>query len=159
MTNYSIDTRVPLIFNTPETRKNQVICDQLVEFVDVYPTLCELASLEVPKGLEGISAVPLISEPEKPWKKAVFSQFLRSRIWLAPDGIPYHGYAIHSADFLYVEWKNENTGELAAAELYDLQKDPMENRNVVSESQYANVVENMAKRLQTGWRGELPYIQ
>ena len=107
-----------MILSTPGLKGAPVTTDRLVEFVDIYPTLCELAELEIPIGLEGISAVPLINEPELPWKKAVFSQYLRSRIWLGPDGIAYHGYAIRSEDYLYVEWKVEETGELAAVELY-----------------------------------------
>jgi len=156
MTNYSIDTRVPMIFSTPEMHNNPVKCDQLVEFVDIYPTLCEMAGLEIPEGLEGISAVPLMSEPEKPWKNAVFSQFLRSRIWLAPDGIPYHGYAIRSNEFLYVEWINENSKELTTTELYDLKKDPLENKNVVTDPEYEKIISEMADRLKVGWKGELP---
>jgi arylsulfatase A-like enzyme len=156
MTNYSIDTRVPMIFNTPQLRDKPVITNQLVEFVDIYPTLCELAGLEIPEGLEGISAVPLFMEPNKQWKTAVFSQYLRSRIWLAPDGIPYHGHSIRSNDFLYIEWINEETGELTAKELYDLQKDPLENKNVVSLPEYSEDVDEMADRLKIGWKGELP---
>jgi len=155
MTNYTIDTRVPLIFSTPRLHKNPVVSDQLVEFVDIYPTLCELAGLETPGNLEGISTVPLITEPGKPLKKAVFSQFLRNRIWLAPDGIAYHGYAIRTHDYLYVEWEKEETGELAANELYDLKDDPMENKNVVSDPVYAEVVKEMAQMLEVGWRAAL----
>jgi iduronate 2-sulfatase len=156
MTNYSIDTRVPLIISIPELRKSPVSTDEFVEFVDIYPTLCELAGLDIPENLEGLSAVPLIKDPERPWKKAVFSQYLRSRIWLAPDGIAYHGYAIKTHDFLYVEWRKEETGELAAKELYDLEKDPMENHNVVDDPGYAGQVEMMAKSLKEGWISALP---
>jgi arylsulfatase A-like enzyme len=155
-TNYSIDTRVPMIFSTPETRKNPVVSEGLVEFVDIYPTLCELAGLPAPGHLEGISAVPLFEQPDRPWKNATFSQYLRSRIWLAPDGIPYHGHAIRSDEFLYVEWFNENTGDLAATELYDLTKDPQENVNVVSDPEYADNVMEMADRLKKGWKAALP---
>ena len=155
-TNYGIDTRVPLIISTPGLHEKPVVCDQLVEFVDLYPTLCELAGLEVPDNLEGISDVPLFSDPGKPWKNAVFSQYLRSRIWLAPDGIPYHGYSIRTREFLYVEWKNEETGRLAATELYDLRIDPQENFNVVSKPEYAGKVQAMAQRLKSGWKAALP---
>jgi len=156
MTNYQIDTRVPMIFSTPETCNKNLKSEQLVEFVDIYPSLCELAGLPIPENLDGISAVPLITEPDKPWKKAVFSQFLRSKIWLAPDGIPYHGYSIRTHDFLYVEWINENTGKLAASELYDLEKDPQENKNIVTDPEYVKVAQEMAERLNIGWKGELP---
>jgi arylsulfatase A-like enzyme len=156
MTNYTIDTRVPLIFSTPDLRNKPVICDELVEFVDVYPTLCDLAGIAVPENLEGISSVPLFSEPWKPWKKAVFSQFLRSRIWLAPDGIPYHGYSIRTREYLYVEWINVNTGELAATELYDLKKDPQENKNLVTDPAYDDVAEILSGRLERGWHAAIP---
>jgi len=156
MTNYTIDTRVPMIVSTPEMRNNPLITNELVEFVDIYPTLCDLAGLDIPENLEGLSTVPLFEDPEKPWKKAVFSQYLRSRIWLAPDGIAYHGYSIRTHDFLYVEWKKEETGELAATELYDLQKDPMENKNVVDDLVYADKVKEMAQRLEDGWEAALP---
>ncbi len=42
MTNYDIDTRVPLIVSAPGAKENGNQCHRLVEFVDVYPTLCEL---------------------------------------------------------------------------------------------------------------------
>ncbi len=103
MTNYGIDTRVPLIISTPETRNNGLHCSQLVEFVDVYPTLCELAGLEIPENLEGISLVPLLKDTSIQWKKAVYSQFLREGIWAAPDGKTYQGNSVRTKEFLYVE--------------------------------------------------------
>jgi iduronate 2-sulfatase len=145
-----------MILSIPALIGSPVTTNRLVEFVDIYPTLCELAGLDVPEGLEGISTVPLIDNPDLSWKKAVFSQYLRSRIWLAPDGIAYHGYAIRSHDYLYVEWKVEETGELAAVELYDLQKDPQENKNVAGDTAYADILNKMAQRLKDGWLAALP---
>ncbi|MDW7692177.1 sulfatase [Flammeovirgaceae bacterium SG7u.111] len=76
-TNYEIATRVPLMIWTPdmptETRGKK--SPALVELVDMYPTLCELAGIELPSHLEGQSFVPLLSSPEKKWKNAAFSQF------------------------------------------------------------------------------------
>lgn len=76
-TNYDIATRVPMIISTPDmdddvkgSRTNA-----LVELVDMYPTLCELAGVDIPETVEGHSYVPLLSNPDKEWKKAVFSQF------------------------------------------------------------------------------------
>ncbi len=76
-TNYEIGTRVPLIVWTPDMKKEirGTKSDALVELVDMYPTLSELANLEKPKHLEGQSFVPLLSNPDKKWKSAVFSQF------------------------------------------------------------------------------------
>lgn len=76
-TNYEIATRVPLICwtpNMPESARGRKT-DALVELVDLYPTLCELAGLSQPNHLEGHSFVPLLSDPSQPWKQAAFSQF------------------------------------------------------------------------------------
>ncbi|ANW96626.1 iduronate-2-sulfatase [Wenyingzhuangia fucanilytica] len=76
-TNYEIGTRVPLMIWTPDMPKENrgKTSEALVELVDMYPTLCELAGIEQPKHLEGQSFAPLLTTPNKPWKQAVFSQF------------------------------------------------------------------------------------
>ncbi|TMM53415.1 sulfatase [Maribacter algarum] len=76
-TNYEIATRVPLLIWTPDMPKGSrgKKTDALVELVDMYPTLTELVGLELPEHLEGQSFVPLLGNPDKAWKKAVFSQF------------------------------------------------------------------------------------
>ena len=76
-TNHEVATRVPLIVCAPRFagagggRTSRA----LVEFVDVYPSLCELAGLPLPAHLAGRSFVPLLTKPEQPWKAAAFSQF------------------------------------------------------------------------------------
>ena len=76
-TNYEIATRVPLIIYSPDIplKNKGVKTDALVELVDIYPSLCELAGIEIPKNLEGKSFAPLLQKPTKKWKKAAFSQF------------------------------------------------------------------------------------
>jgi len=76
-TNYEIATRVPLMIWTPEMPHNNrgVKTNALVELVDIYPTLCELAGIDLPKHLDGQSFAPLLNNPDQAWKEAVFSQF------------------------------------------------------------------------------------
>lgn len=76
-TNYEIATRVPLIIWTPhmpESSRGQTT-RALVELVDLYPTLCDLAGITPPSHLEGLSLTPLMAEPNRAWKTAVFSQY------------------------------------------------------------------------------------
>jgi iduronate 2-sulfatase len=74
-TNYEIATRVPMMIWTPDMKVRGKSSKALVELVDMYPTLCELAGLPRPNHLEGHSFAPLLDKPDMPWKQAAFSQF------------------------------------------------------------------------------------
>ncbi|MHC4556629.1 MAG: sulfatase [Planctomycetota bacterium] len=74
-TNYEIATRVPLIVSAPGMKARGKSSDALVELLDMYPTLCELADLSVPRHVEGKSFAPLLHKPDREWKETVFSQF------------------------------------------------------------------------------------
>jgi len=76
-TNYEIATRVPMMIWTPDMPDGSrgKSTDALVELIDMYPTLVELAGLTAPTHLEGNSFAPLLENPAQPWKKAAFSQF------------------------------------------------------------------------------------
>ncbi len=74
-TNYEVATRVPLIIWTPNAKVRGAKSRALVELVDIYPTLCELAGVSLPEHLEGHSFVPLLDAPERSWKQAAFSQY------------------------------------------------------------------------------------
>ena len=156
MTNYEVDTRAPLILRAPGGFGAGARVEALVEFVDIYPTLSDLAGLPVPESLQGLSLKPLIENPERAWKTAVFSQFLREGIWLAPDGIEYMGYAVRTSRYRYVVWTNRETGEVAARELYDHRVDAGENVNVAGRPDYSEALAEMESVLAAGWRGALP---
>ena len=66
-TNFENSIRAPMIFSIPGYVSNQKI-DSLVEYVDIYPTLCELAKIKTPDYLEGTSIVPLLKNPNRNWK-------------------------------------------------------------------------------------------
>ena len=156
MTNYEIDTKAPLIFSTPQLKGKSIKSMRLVEFVDIYPTLCELAGIQIPEILEGISAFPLFENPDRPWKKAAFSQFLREGIWIAPDGIEYMGYSIRTEQYRYTEWVNWESKELAAIELYDHTMDPNENINIAGIEENKSIIKELAEKLKLGWRAAIP---
>ena len=74
-TNYEIATRVPLMIWSPKMKARGAKTDALVELVDIFPTLCELAGIPSPDHLEGHSFARLMDNPKLPWKKAAFSQY------------------------------------------------------------------------------------
>ena len=74
-TNYEIATRVPLMIWAPKMKARGAATDALVELVDIFPTLCELADVPAPDHLEGHSFVPLMDKSDRQWKKAAFSVY------------------------------------------------------------------------------------
>lgn len=74
-TNYEIATRVPLIFWTPEMAKPGEATESIIELVDLYPTLCELAGLPLPEHLDGESLVPILDDPAAGVGNVAVSQF------------------------------------------------------------------------------------
>lgn len=63
--------RSPLIIRTPDTPQPGMMTEGIVETVDLYPTLCELAQLPIPDFLNGTSLTPLISNPATPGRNAI----------------------------------------------------------------------------------------
>jgi len=159
-TNYEVDTRVPMIFSGPGVKSVGKSCDALTEFVDIYPTLCEMANLEVPEYLQGKSVVPLFENTEKKWKTAAYSQFLQGRFGRAKkeyQGHEYMGYAMRTDRYRYVEWyewdKDKNIrGAFLDVELYDHSTDPQENTNIARDSSNNLIVESLSTQLKRGWR-------
>ena len=153
--NFELSTRVPLIVSAPGQSHGKT--DALVELVDVFPTVCELAGLTPPAGLEGVSLLPLFSDPGRKWKTAVFSQYPRS---LKGNRHSRHGdvmgYSLRTKRYRYVEWQSWKTKAVVARELYDRHSDPVEMRNVADEAQARPVVDRLAKRLAKGWKSALP---
>ena len=152
-TNFEVDTRVPLILDVPGMKAEGKKCNALVELVDIYPTLSDLCGLSKPDNLEGYSFTPLLDDADKPWKKAAFSQYPRSR---RDAEKLIMGNTVRTQRYRYVEWVHVKSGTVKAKELYDRQKDPKENVNVVDHAEYADVVQKMQTLIKQGWEGALP---
>jgi len=156
MTNYAIDTHSPLLIRSPGTIAPGTRISQLVEFVDVYPTLAELAGLPVPPQLQGTSAVPLLRDPTATGKAAVFSQFLRTGMWVAPDSQPYMGYSMLTERHHYVRWIHWESQALVARELYDRRADPDEDVNLALRPEYGSLLDSLERQRVAGWRPMSP---
>src|SRR5216117_917548 len=81
-TNYEEATHIPLLIAAPGVTRPGTRARALAETVDLYPTLCELAGLPVPKNpqpLEGKSLVPVLRKPSRATKEAVFHVYPRTR--------------------------------------------------------------------------------
>ena len=120
-TNYEQATRIPLIVAGPGVTAG-VAEDTLVETVDIYPTLCQLAGLPAPEGLDGVSFEKALQDPTSVIREAAVQVYPRGKRM---------GQTVRTARYRLVEWKAPS-GQ-AEYELYDYQEDPQETRNLADE--------------------------
>jgi len=140
--NVENDTRAPLICSAPGQKAPGRRTPGLVEFVDIYPSLCELAGLPLPSHLEGTSFAPLLDAPQRSWKKAAFSQYPRGKVM---------GYSLRTDRYRFTRWLNQDGSE-TARELYDHQTDPQENTNIAERPENQALVEELTQQMQAGWK-------
>ena len=118
--------RIPLIVDVPHNAGNGTACERIVEGLDIYPTLVELAGLPTPPNLEGRSLAPLLKDPNGEWDHPAFS------VW-SEDGRTFTGTAVRTARWRYAEYDQGKGGAL----LFDMQADPHQLKNLVNDPQYA----------------------
>ena len=135
-TNYEQATRIPLIISSPGCAAGQK-SRSLIETVDVYPTLCELAGLPARDGLDGLSAAATLKSPDVQTRESVIHVYPRGERL---------GRAIRTNHFRMVEWKVPGAdASKAEYELYDYEKDPSETANIAA--QHPEILEKLKSLL------------
>ena len=120
-------TRAPLIWVVPGVTKPNTTCDQAVDFMSIYPTLCDLASITTPKHVEGKSIRPLLENPEAAWHE------------LAITTHGYQNHAIRTNRWRYIQYQD------GSAELYDHEADPFEWSNLANNTKFEAVQQELKK--------------
>ena len=150
-TNFEAATRSPLIVSAPGRLNKGKKTDGLTEFVDIYPSLCDLCDVPRPDGLEGSSFAPLIDDPDRLWKRAAFSQYPRQ----IPGVGSGMGQSMRTRRYRYTEWRADDA-PFRSAELYDYETDPNETTNIANRPENVSLVNGLSGMLQDGWRSSLP---
>jgi iduronate 2-sulfatase len=121
--NYEQAARIPLMMAGPGIAQGRAA--GLVETVDLYPTLAELAGLPARVGLDGRSLVPQLRDPAAPGATHVLHCYPRS------GGLI--GRALRTPTQRLVEWKVPGAAaDSAVVELYDYEKDAGEEKNLAA---------------------------
>ncbi len=148
-TNFEIDTRVPMIISVPGMQAKGKKSPALVEFVDIYPTLSELAGLPLPDHLQGKSFVSLLDDPEKEWKEAALSQYPRQNGEVM-------GYSMRTDTYRFTRWQRQDkTRQVVAIELYKHEDDPLVQNNLARLPEYAATVQKLDSLLDIQWSASL----
>ncbi|MFW6133264.1 MAG: sulfatase [Planctomycetota bacterium] len=138
VTSFEESTRVPLLVRVPGAASGRE-CSCLVELLDLYPTLCDLLEVDAPDHVEGRSLRPVLEDPARPFKDAVFSRCGAARTIRTPGWRLTH-YGPPGRGVLLWQGRGDT-------ELFDLDADPRENVNLARRREYAETVRQLRRRL------------
>ena len=133
---FETSMHAPLIIRAPGVSRGGGRTKALTEFIDIYPSLCELAGLSLPDHLQGESFVPLLKHPELKGKQAAIGRFA-------------NGDTIRTNQYRFSEYTLLN-GQPVARMLYDHQQDPRENTNIAELSEQSGAVNKLTSKLHDG---------
>ena len=144
--------KAPLIIRNPKAEGKGQPCRRIVEFVDIYPTLTELAGLSTPKQVEGRSLKRLLDNPLTQWNGTAITQVLRPADNRLKE--PVMGRSIRTERWRYSDWGEGKYGE----ELYDHFADPMEFNNLALNPTKENrrIIKSLKKELTEKACGKVP---
>jgi iduronate 2-sulfatase len=130
MSLFEESARVPLVIAAPGHRKGTAT-GRVVELLDLYPTLADLAGLPLPAHPQGRSLRPLLADPAAPWPHAAHTQVRRGG-----QGTHFMGRSVRTEGWRYTEWDDGHKG----VELYDHAKDQRERTNLAGDPRYADTI-------------------
>lgn len=157
-TNFEQATHAPLLISAPWIKPSKT--KSASEFVDIFPTVCDLAGVQVPSHLDGKSLVPVMKNPEVRVKEFSVSQYPRTRNQLDTERLgwsdgQFMGYSIRTEKYRYTIWLKDSWRSykpfskdlVVASELYDYEKDPNETINVAGEKEYVAVLKDLNEKM------------
>jgi iduronate 2-sulfatase len=127
----------PLLIRTPQqaVSKQGNVTAALAEFIDIYPTLCQLTGLELPGHLEGESLVPVLQNPKNDGKGFAIGRFR-------------NGDTIRTDRWRYTEYtSSDGQNKVISTMLYDQKNDPDENVNLAGQPEYTMIVAQLSQQL------------
>ena len=139
---YDICLKIPFVVSYPNKISTSRIEENLVLYIDIAPTILELAGIPNSFPIDGQSFVNLLEDPSAPWRNGfLIEQYQddgeeRSMTSLVPA---YVGF--RTKEWKYIEYK---TGE---RELYNLLTDPFEMNNLALLDQYQQIMDEFSSRI------------
>ena len=160
---------VMLIMRGPGGFDGGQVIDGLVSQIDLFPTICELAEIELPEWLQGNSTLPLVRGETEDIHDAIFAEVnyhccyepqraIRTKRWkyirrydnAEQWAFPNCDDSISKSFMLENDWKEQ---PVESERLYDVVFDPSEAHNLVGNPKYTDVLSEMREKLEE-WRKE-----
>jgi arylsulfatase A-like enzyme len=138
---YEETSRIPLLMRCPSLIKAGTVVEPFALTVDFAPTLLDVAGVPVPKNMHGRSLVPLLKGDKTPIRRSFLIEYFSDTVFPRMDRMGYQ--AVRSERWKHIQY----TDLKGMDELYDLQADPYEMRNLIEEPRMQNVRAEMSTEL------------
>lgn len=133
---YEESMHTPLIMRLPKGFDRRGDITEMVQNIDYAPTFLELAGVEVPEDIQGVSLFPLLKgEHPKDWRKSLYYHFYE---YPAEHMVKRH-YGVRTDRYKLIHFYND----IDEWELFDLKNDPSEMNNLIDNPDYADVLDSM----------------
>lgn len=130
--NFSIVNNTAMIIKAPGLPANKKI-DQMVELVDIYPTVCSLVGLPAPTHTEGADMSRLMKGTDKNWKNYAIIKW--------HDGLTYM-----TPEYRYTEWINKKDA-IVDRMLFNYKSDKPENANLANDASYQDIMNELSTKM------------
>ncbi len=141
---YEEGIRSPFLVRFPSLIKANTRKKELVICQDIAPTLIELAGGKPGPQIQGRSLLPLFSKKRHQWRKSLLAEYWAEQAYSWLVGMTYK--AVRTDRYKLIHWVNRGrAGELD--ELYDLENDPWELKNLIASRVHAPVREKLKKEM------------
>jgi N-acetylglucosamine-6-sulfatase len=138
---YEETIRIPLLVRYPSRIKAGSVSSDIVLMLDLAPTVLSLAGLAPPATMEGRSLLPIFAGDAREWRKSFLIEYYTDTVFPRVLNMGYS--AVRTDRYKYIEYR-----ELKGMnELYDLQTDPYEERNLIASQSAASILGELRKTL------------
>jgi len=138
-TAYEESMRVPMLMQCPELFPGGRAIDQVAANLDVAPTLLAAAGLKAPPEMLGGSILPLARGEHVPWRTELLYEYYWERNFPQTPTV----FALREDRYKFIRYQ----GLWDVDELFDLQEDPLEMRNLIAEPEHAARAQEMSDRM------------
>ena len=137
---YEESFNTPLVMHLPKGLKARGDIPQMVQNIDYAPTFLDIAGVEIPEDIQGVSLLPLL-RGEKPddWRDQLYYHYYE---YPAEHAVKRH-YGVRSDRYSLMHFYND----IDHWELYDLQEDPNQMNNLYGKPGMEKVTAEMLQRL------------
>ncbi|MEO1518177.1 MAG: sulfatase [Bacteroidota bacterium] len=133
---YEESVKVPLLVHCPELRPEGQNISQMLQNIDIGPTILEAAGLQTPEHMQGRSFLPLLQQQQVAWRDKIFYEYYWEYDF--PHTPTIHG--VRTDRYKYIRYH----GVWDTNEFYDLQEDPDEMNNLIASPEHQDLIKSMA---------------